>query len=631
MHRSGTSAAAGALRLLGARLGDRLVPAADDNAKGYWEDADVVDLHERLLEGLSRSWDDVRALPSQWGSAECTRQARGHIRRVVAGFAGDALWAVKDPRMARFVPLWLEEIGRARQRAACLLVVRHPDEVAASLRARNGLPSLVGHLLWLRHVLESVRDSAGAPRVMIRYEQLLGSPTECLQRVGAHLGLTWPVSIEQARSALERFVDSAERHQAAASGMPATTGPLGQLVHDVYAHCLAVSQDEGQWAGFAPLLDAGAAALDAAATWTDAIGEVQAADAMALRRYDATHRMRMEAVEGAKRDAEQMAIDRLRELQRTTTELEETRRLALDREKELSALGAALSEAQQLALQRLADTQTIAKALSAAETLAVARREELEELSRAHRATQELAVSRLNEVERLAVALDDSNALALERQAQLETLTAAHHDAERLARQRLGELEQLSAAHQDAERLARQRLGELEQLSAAHQDAERLARQRLGELHQLSAAHDQAAELALKRLSEVRELSLALDASNALALARQDELEAWAKAKEDIEQLALARLTQIEALSESLARSQELARKQEIELEQTRGELASAKQAMADQYALIERLESEVLALRTELIALRSTLSWKVAAPVRAVESWNRRRAARDA
>lgn len=589
MHRSGTSAAAGALRLLGARLGDRLVPAADDNAKGYWEDADVVDLHERLLAGLSRSWDDVRALPSQWGSAECTRQARGHIRRVVAGFSGDALWAVKDPRMARFVPLWLEEIGRARQRAACLLVVRHPDEVAASLRARNGLPSLVGHLLWLRHVLESVRDSAGAPRVMIRYEQLLGSPTECLQRVGAHLGLTWPVSIKQARSALERFVDSAERHQAAASGMPATTGPLGQLVHDVYAHCLAVSQDEGQWAGFAPLLDAGAAALDAAATWTDAIGEVQAADAMALRRYDATHRMRMEAVEGAKRDAEQMAIDRLRELQRTTTELEETRRLALDREEELSALGAALSEAQQLALQRLADTQTIAKALSAAEALAVARREELEELSRAHRATQELAVSRLKEVERLALALDDSNALALERQAQLETLTAAHHDAEQLARQRLGEIQQLSAAH------------------------------------------DQAADLALKRLSEIRELSLALDASNALALARQDELEAWAKAKEDIEQLALARLTQIEALSESLACSQELARMQEIELELTRGELESAKQAMADQYAFIERLENEVLALRTELIALRSTLSWKVAAPVRAVESWNRRRAARDA
>ena len=42
MHRSGTSALTRVLNLLGVELGDRLMPAGDDNPLGFWEHADVV-------------------------------------------------------------------------------------------------------------------------------------------------------------------------------------------------------------------------------------------------------------------------------------------------------------------------------------------------------------------------------------------------------------------------------------------------------------------------------------------------------------------------------------------------------------------------------------------------------------
>ena len=49
MHRSGTSAFTRVLNLHGVALGENLMPAGPDNPSGFWEHADVVAVHERLL------------------------------------------------------------------------------------------------------------------------------------------------------------------------------------------------------------------------------------------------------------------------------------------------------------------------------------------------------------------------------------------------------------------------------------------------------------------------------------------------------------------------------------------------------------------------------------------------------
>ena len=52
MHRSGTSAITKGLEVLGVNLGDNLLPPKDDNPKGFFEDRDLVNLNERVLEKI---------------------------------------------------------------------------------------------------------------------------------------------------------------------------------------------------------------------------------------------------------------------------------------------------------------------------------------------------------------------------------------------------------------------------------------------------------------------------------------------------------------------------------------------------------------------------------------------------
>ena len=63
MHRSGTSLTTRALQVLGVDLGEHLIPPIDgDNDKGFWEDIDINDFDNALLERVGASWDRLKLL-----------------------------------------------------------------------------------------------------------------------------------------------------------------------------------------------------------------------------------------------------------------------------------------------------------------------------------------------------------------------------------------------------------------------------------------------------------------------------------------------------------------------------------------------------------------------------------------
>ena len=66
MHRSGTSALAGALHLTGFDLGQNIMPPADENPKGFFENQHIVDLNDRILEELFTFWNETFFLPEEW-------------------------------------------------------------------------------------------------------------------------------------------------------------------------------------------------------------------------------------------------------------------------------------------------------------------------------------------------------------------------------------------------------------------------------------------------------------------------------------------------------------------------------------------------------------------------------------
>ena len=107
MHRSGTSAVTRVLNLLGIELGGSLLPSADDNARGFWEHQDAVLINERLLSALGRNWFDLRELPHGWLSTPAASEAKLQLKELFTReFGGPVIWAVKDPRICRLLPLW---------------------------------------------------------------------------------------------------------------------------------------------------------------------------------------------------------------------------------------------------------------------------------------------------------------------------------------------------------------------------------------------------------------------------------------------------------------------------------------------------------------------------------------------
>ena len=132
MHRSGTSALTRILNLLGAEIGDDLLPAHPDNPAGFWESRDIVLLHDEILATLGSSWDDPRPIPDTAFERDGIRPHRERLRELLErDFGRSRCFVVKDPRLCRLLPLWLPLLEEMGVRAGCVLAGRHPDEAQA--------------------------------------------------------------------------------------------------------------------------------------------------------------------------------------------------------------------------------------------------------------------------------------------------------------------------------------------------------------------------------------------------------------------------------------------------------------------------------------------------------------------
>lgn len=254
MHRSGTSALTRVLNLLGVDLGGNFLKPAGDNRLGFWEHSDVVALHEKLLSALGSSWADTRALPENWESSPAAHEARKEITAVIGrDFSGSRLWAVKDPRLCRLAPLWVESIAALGVDAHALFVVRHPQEVADSLHIRDGIDAADARLSWLEYFVEAEHATRSLPRAMVLYEDVLSDWQQALTAASRQLQLEWPKSTAYAAPAVAAFLKKGERHHRA-SNNAALASP--DVITELYARCVACARGSGDWHEVTAVVDA---------------------------------------------------------------------------------------------------------------------------------------------------------------------------------------------------------------------------------------------------------------------------------------------------------------------------------------------------------------------------------------
>ncbi|HVT59277.1 MAG TPA: glycosyltransferase [Thermoanaerobaculia bacterium] len=197
MHRSGTSLVGAFLNAAGVALGERLLPGNATNPDGYFEDAEIVDLHRRMLCAAVPGDDGGHP---DWGWSESERLDRGRFvdfageaAALIAARAGPRPWGWKDPRTTLALDFWDGLAGGARY----LLLYRFPWEVADSMQRLGAAVFLdhpgYAHRIWRfynRHLLDFHRRHRDRS-MLLSADVLLRDPDQLatLLRERAHLSL----------------------------------------------------------------------------------------------------------------------------------------------------------------------------------------------------------------------------------------------------------------------------------------------------------------------------------------------------------------------------------------------------------------------------------------------------------
>jgi hypothetical protein len=80
---------------------------------------------------------------------------------------------LKDPRICRFVPFWINVFKEIEAAPRFVIPIRSPLDVARSLRKREQMSLTNGLLLWLRHVFDAEVETRSAARSIFTWNEFL--------------------------------------------------------------------------------------------------------------------------------------------------------------------------------------------------------------------------------------------------------------------------------------------------------------------------------------------------------------------------------------------------------------------------------------------------------------------------
>lgn len=236
MHRSGTSVTAKMVQSIGAYMGDKLMPPGAANPTGFFEDVDVVALNDSILHHFNLVWSDLES-PSAHNLITAVPEQLHHRANVILARLFDSeanpVIAIKDPRMSRLLSFWQTVILPTNVRVKCVISIRHPAAIAASLWTRDKLTINQSLDLWSRHMLEcSAQMFPAWPRLIVDYDRVLTSPAYEFLRVADFLGASPPAHSELSFAS---FIDKNLRHAVLPSANVSLGPPYQGLWESLYS------------------------------------------------------------------------------------------------------------------------------------------------------------------------------------------------------------------------------------------------------------------------------------------------------------------------------------------------------------------------------------------------------------
>lgn len=239
MHRSGTSALARLLNLMGVHLEGHLIPPAKDiNSQGFWEYQAVSEFNESILTTLGQDWYDINPIPkSEWWTTKEFKGKKKDLKNLLKSIVSTSHrnYVIKDPRLCLVYPFWDEVINELGWQHHCFLITRDPREVALSLLKRDGLSIDTSYLLWKKYMESAISSLNYAPHLTLPFEALHENPVAIaglIERNLADLGVLLDTgAIKQ----IEDEISSSLKHHTA---MDLTHTAFEEKLKEVHQTCL---------------------------------------------------------------------------------------------------------------------------------------------------------------------------------------------------------------------------------------------------------------------------------------------------------------------------------------------------------------------------------------------------------
>ena len=280
MHRSGTSAFTRLLNLAGAESPKNLMEAKPDNVRGFWESEAVCGVNDAFLARCGSRWDDWRKLDLERCPPAVVAEFENRIADVIRQEFGDAeTIVIKDPRVCRFVPIYVRTLERMGYRVVFLHALRHPSAVAASLGKRDNMAPMQACLLWMRHQLDAERATRGLQRGFFSYEALVRDWRASVERFASALSLpSLGQKDEAALAQMDAFLSPDLQHHVTGAPLPGVPDEVSAQIDSISRLLERLCSDPSDATTFADL-DSARHFLDSLSSWA---GEAQYATLAAV-------------------------------------------------------------------------------------------------------------------------------------------------------------------------------------------------------------------------------------------------------------------------------------------------------------------------------------------------------------
>lgn len=189
MHRSGTSVVSRCMQVFNISLGDNLMPPDDYNPKGFYEDLDIYQLNEKILEYIGQHWDTPEVIPPSIFNDIYTvfsTEGRSIIKKKMSNVS---TYSFKDPRTSILLPFWKKVLITLTIDFQYIFVYRNPLSVIDSLSKRDSFDIQKTIQLWLKYNQSILTHTDPLKTLCVNYDDVIHNTREQILRMSTFLNL----------------------------------------------------------------------------------------------------------------------------------------------------------------------------------------------------------------------------------------------------------------------------------------------------------------------------------------------------------------------------------------------------------------------------------------------------------